>query len=83
MTADGSEWSSPIHAALQRLDERLSVGDGAGALEAVDGVEAALTTMTAEGAGGAEALLPELDAMRLMLDEVRFSVRGPVDPEQH
>jgi hypothetical protein len=56
--------------ALQRLDQTLSADDGAGVLQAVASAEAALAAVPE---AEAESISSELDAIRLLLGELRAS----------
>jgi hypothetical protein len=70
---------SPLGAALRRLDEGLAADDPAVLEQAVVASEAVLASLPAEDA---DAMAVELDAIRLLLGELRFSARGgKVDPE--
>jgi hypothetical protein len=70
VSEDGEAAASPLQAALQRLEEQLAAGDAAGVLGAVADAEAALDALPAGEDGATD---PELDAVRLMLNEVRGS----------
>ena len=63
-----------LAAALVLLDERVAAGDAAGVLAAVAEAEAALDALPA---AQSDASLPEADALRLTLEEVRLSAGGP------
>jgi hypothetical protein len=63
-----------LQAILHRLDERLAAEDAAGVMEAAGQVETALGAIPA---GEREAIMAELDALRLTLEEVRATAAGP------
>ena len=63
-----------LQATLHRLDERLAAEDAAGVMEAAGQVETALADIPA---GEVEAIMAELDALRLTLQEVRVTAAGP------
>lgn len=64
------EQQALLEGMIQRLDERLAAEDAAGVAEASAQVEAALTALPA---GELEAMVAELDALRLTLEEVRVT----------
>lgn len=79
LPAVGGERSASLAAAMQQLDARLAAEDEAGVLSATAQVEQELAAIPA---GEAEAVIAELDAVRLALDEVRTTAAGPVPPPQ-
>lgn len=66
-----------LMAVMQRLDERLAAEDAAGVMDATADVETALAALPA---GQMEALLAELDALRLALGEVRATTLEAAGP---
>ncbi|HEX6373454.1 MAG TPA: hypothetical protein VF006_31305 [Longimicrobium sp.] len=64
------ERQAELQATIQRLDERLAAEDANGVAEASAQVEAALAALPA---GQLEAMMAELDALRLTLQEVRVT----------
>lgn len=73
LPAIAGEAPSALGAALQRLDEGLAADDPEALSDAVAASEAALRALPAEEA---EAVLVELDAIRLLLGELRISADG-------
>jgi hypothetical protein len=65
-----AETGAPLGAALERMDRALATDDAAAVLEASSAVESALGVAAGEDA---DAVLVELDAIRLMLGEMRLS----------
>lgn len=65
--------ASPLEEAFHRLDDGLAADDAAALMTAVAGVEASLAALPTEDA---EAQAAELDAIRLLLGELRFSATG-------
>lgn len=76
------ERQEELQAMVQRLDERLAAEDAGGVAEASAQVEAALAALPA---GQLEAMMAELDALRLALEEVRLTAglgAAPMAQEQ-
>lgn len=78
--ADDDATPSPLRDALALLDDRMAAQDAEGIAAAVTAARQALDALPAEQA---EASLPEIDAMRLALDDAQLSAKelsaGSVD----